>query len=166
MKVYQIYGRKHSGGANVVIVESRIPDKISESQQTSERINNMRDYQNVIKGIAANVVAIALEEDESLIEDGCIDEIALIDYINDSDLVHEQVDSSQYTIYNAYHLDILKYSDNDNALINELGTSALDGVESFNDVMGRFAYWALYNDVWNFLHDKLASVMPEGVELI
>lgn len=122
-------------------------------------IENKREYRNIVKGIAANIVAIAMEEELDTFgyneDDKTIDIQALLEFIQNKDLIHEQVDSSQYLIYNRYHSDILKYSDNDNALLDENLGDCLGDCTSFLDVASQFAYWALYRDVCDELNENV-----------
>lgn len=63
-----------------------------------------------------------------------------------SDLVMEAIDGHQWVIYYGFNYDVLKNTDYQGYYIEEFGT---DG-ESFEDLMMRSAFWAMYNDVINY----------------
>lgn len=63
-----------------------------------------------------------------------------------SDVIFEELDSHQWVIYYEYHYDILKSTDYQGYYIEEFGT---DG-GSFEDIMMRSAFWAMYNDIINY----------------
>lgn len=73
------------------------------------------------------------------------------------DVVHENVDSSQWVIYTYRAKKVLEFSSNDDAAFEEMGKEALDGCESFADVCVRLAYFAMCADV----NDVIASDRDE-----
>lgn len=85
--------------------------------------------------------------------------------INDS-LLHENIDSHQWIIYNSYNLDVIQYSDNSDYYIDEFG--AEDAGESLKSgglsgLHTAIAFWALYADVQNMISDEL-DTLEEAVE--
>ena len=80
--------------------------------------------------------------------------------INDS-LLFETIGAHQWVIYNAYHLDVLQYSDNSDRYIDEFGTEdaaivlkerGLDGLHQ------ALAFWALYADTQEKISEALDEV--------
>lgn len=68
----------------------------------------------------------------------------------ESEAVHEEVDSHQWIIYTAYHLDILQHSDEEPQEWKHL---VADG-DSWRDVIQALAFDAMRNDVWEDLDDR------------
>ena len=80
--------------------------------------------------------------------------------ITDS-LMHETIGAHQWVIYNAYHLDVLQYSDNSDRYIDEFGAddaalilkeSGLDGLHQ------TLAFCALFADVQEKITDALDEI--------
>lgn len=80
--------------------------------------------------------------------------------INDS-LLHETIDGHQWIIYNAYNLDVIQHSDNEDYYIDEFGSESA-GEELKNGGLSRLhtavAYWALYADVQGMISDELDAI--------
>ena len=58
-----------------------------------------QEYKNEVEATAETVIDIYNEYKE--------------DYALIHEVIHEEIDNHQWIIYNAYHLDILKYADNE-----------------------------------------------------
>jgi hypothetical protein len=87
-------------------------------------LNTQFDYTKEIEGLASNLVAEAMQTVESD-NNGELDSFedakeAADELINDS-LLHETIDGHQWVIYCGYNLDVLKYSDNPDYMIDNLG---------------------------------------------
>lgn len=71
--------------------------------------------------------------------------------ITDSDMlwnvVHENVDGSGWIIYTAQHLQVLRYSENDDTGFDEMGSDLLSGADSCGQVYQRLAFFAMRADV-------------------
>ena len=91
----------------------------------------------------ATVEAIVEEAREAEEEGGDVEEF-----------IHESVDGSEWIIYTHKAMKVLQYSDNDNALFDEVGVEGLKGVRSFSDVVTRLAYFAMVQDVYDRLNVK------------
>lgn len=80
--------------------------------------------------------------------------------INDS-LLHETIDGHQWIIYNAYNLDVIQHSDNEDYYIDEFGAEDA-GVTLKNGGLSGLhtavAFWALYADVQNMISDELNTL--------
>ena len=94
----------------------------------------------------ADVLAIAEEAIQAEHEGGDL-----------NDVVHENVDSSQWVIYTFRAKKVLEFSSNDDAAFEEMGNDALSGCDSYSDVCTRLAYFAMCADV----NDVVASDRDE-----
>ena len=75
-------------------------------------------------------------------------------------LMHETIGAHQWVIYNAYHLDVLQYSDNSDRYIDEFGTEDAALVLKESGLAGlhqALAFWALYVDV----QERIAGALDE-----
>ena len=80
--------------------------------------------------------------------------------INDS-LLHETIGAHQWIIYNAYHLDLLQYSDNSDYYIDNFGTddAAIVLKEGGLNVLHQaLAFWSLFADVQDKINEALDGV--------
>ena len=80
--------------------------------------------------------------------------------INDS-LLHETIGAHQWVIYNAYHLDVLQYSDNSDYYIDNFGAddAALTLKErGLTGLHQDLAFYALFADVQEKIKDALDEV--------
>jgi|SRR5699024_2284258 len=122
-------------------------------------IQNEQQYREIVKSIASKIVTITIKKglDNFTHDEGTIDTQTMLDFMNDNDIIHDVVNSSEYIHCTDYDLDILKYSDNDDAILRELGSDFLNSCDSFVDIAGRFAHWALYTDVRNELYENIET---------
>ena len=79
-----------------------------------------------------------------------------------SDVIWEAVDGSQWVIYYSRAADVCRFSSNDDAIFEEMGADALSGCESIGEVHTRSAFFALRQDVWDYIAQEGLSV--EGGE--
>ena len=80
--------------------------------------------------------------------------------INDS-LMHETIGAHQWVIYNAYHLDVLQYSDNSDRYVDEFGVEDAALVLKESGLAGlhqALVFWALYADVQEKIEEALDDV--------
>ena len=76
-------------------------------------------------------------------------------------LMHETIGAHQWVIYNAYHLDVLQYSDNSDYYIDNFGTDDAAIVLRESGLAGlhqALAFWALYADVQEKIEEALDKV--------
>jgi hypothetical protein len=65
------------------------------------------------------------------------------------ELIQEELDNSQLTIYTMYHWPIMEFTQNQDALFDQGIELNITQSTSFHDIIAQFAYWALYTDVIN-----------------
>jgi hypothetical protein len=63
-----------------------------------------------------------------------------------SDAIFEA--AGNWTIYTSHCHRIMRESDSENAGFENMGSGVLDGCESFDDVVTKLAFWAVYADLW------------------
>lgn len=118
-------------------------DSIMENQITSFT------YWKEIQASAESLAREAMEQNDS-------DKEAASDAIFDT-MLHEYVDGHQWIIYNGHHLDVIKYSDNQDYYIDnfggesdyELKTNGLSGLHT------AIAFWCMYADIADRISDAL-----------
>ena len=106
-------------------------------------------YWKEVEATAARVIARA--QDES--EDGG----DLMEVINDT-ILHEEIDSHEWIIYNAYNLDVIQYSENVDYHIDNFGVEAAGEELKARGLTGlhtAIAFWAMYADVYSEVIDRL-----------
>ena len=112
---------------------------------------NEQDYWKEVEALAESVWDESVEACDG-------DHTAALDYLGDS-ILHETIDGHEWIIYYGYNLDILKYSDNSDYAMDELGPESaaitlkekgLDGLHQY------LAYFALYADVLERIHREFA----------
>lgn len=111
---------------------------------------NYTEYYKEVNSIAENLIAEAMAEYDNDAEQA-------MDDITDCRL-HEAIDSHQWIIYNSYNLSIIKHSDNDEYMIDNMGEeSATEALMSggLSGLHQALAYWAMYADVQELLQDKM-----------
>ena len=113
-------------------------------------------YWQEVKASASYVVELAVEALAS--ESVEYDRDRALELIHDY-ILHEHIDGHKYTIYYAYHLPILHYSDNaeyagDNFGGGMLGEALKKGLA---DLYATLAYWAFYADVYDAIDDAIAD---------
>ena len=109
---------------------------------------NNTEYWKEINNIAETIAEEAMEQSGN-------DTTEAKEIINDS-LLHETIDGHQWVIYYSYNLDVLKHSDNEEYMIDNLGgaSEVLDS-SGLNGLHSALAYWAMYADVQEIIRDKL-----------
>jgi hypothetical protein len=124
-------------------------------------LNTQYEYTKEIEGLASNIVTEAIqtvEENNGSEFDGFDDtKEAAMDLIHDTYL-HETIDGHQWVIYCGYNLDVLKYSDNPDYMIDNLGgESEILASQGLSGLHTALAFWAMYADV----QDALESAFTE-----
>lgn len=79
--------------------------------------------------------------------------------INDS-LLHETIDGHQWVLYNAYNLEVLGASNNENALTDVCGDEAAAAIlvnEGIQGLHQALAFWAMLTDVQELIAEALDS---------
>lgn len=101
------------------------------------------------------------EEIESIVRN-CFDAQTYDDINEDTwtDRLHEQIDGHQWVIYYAYHLDVLKHTDNqdygyDNGLMAEK-------YDSLSSCLTHATYWAMYADCQDWFSSNRDEVVKEA----
>ncbi len=79
-----------------------------------------------------------------------------------SDIVTESVDGSDWIIYTGHNLAVLIHTDSDEALFDEMGSEALAGCEDSSSTYQRIAFWAMRQDVMDYLSEHEAEWEEEG----
>lgn len=111
---------------------------------------NYQDYYSEVNEIAEALVSEAMAEYDNDAEQA-------METIVDSRL-HETIDGHQWIIYYNYNLSIIKHSNNEDYMINNMGLdSAGEALQrgGLNGLHQSVAYWALYADVYELLQDKM-----------
>jgi len=68
-----------------------------------------------------------------------------------SDAIHQTAEN--WTIYTSHCHRIMQESSNEDAAFGHMGSDALDGCESFSDVVTRLAYFAVHQDIVDALSE-------------
>lgn len=125
-------------------------------------LNNETEYWAEVKDTAECMVTEALEQ-----HDNDRDEAQKM--INDT-LLHETIDGHEWIIYNGFHLDIIKYTENQDYAVDNFGPECLvdavtpsgtntGGLDKIHTVI---AFWSFYADV----SDKIQIALDEAMEKI
>ena len=113
------------------------------------------EYWTEIKGIADSIVCEALQSVEIDNNNEPMDfddkKEQAMDLINDS-LLHETIDGHQWVIYYAYNLDVIKNSNNEDYMADNISND-FSGFDSLNSLHGAVAFWAMYADVQEYIDD-------------
>lgn len=126
-------------------------------------MNNLTSSQYYIEceNTASLIVEQAIESLQCDNEE--ITEESVSDIIYDH-ILHEQIDSHEYVIYNAYHLPILQISSNDDYMIETMGSDCLEHELKNNGLSGlhcALAFWAFYADVCEYLNDEISEQLEQ-----
>ena len=80
-----------------------------------------------------------------------------MEVINDT-ILHEEIDSHEWIIYNAYNLDVIQYAENADYYIDNFGVEAAGEELKARGLTGlhtAIAFWAMYADVYSEVIDRL-----------
>lgn len=159
-----------SNKAGQVIVSANNEEKAEQKAIEKGKImNNLtsRQYYTECENTASLVVEQAIEaiqcDNEEVTEESINDKI--FDYV-----LHENIDSHEYVIYNYYHLPILQISPNEDYMIENIGSDCLEYELKNNGLSGlhcALAFWAFYADVSEYLEDEIneqLEKLEEGEE--
>ena len=118
-------------------------------------------YYTECENTASSIVEQAIEalqwDNEEVTEDAINDKI--FDYV-----LHENIDSHEYVIYYAYHLPILQYSNNDQYMIENIGSDSVAYELEKNGLSGlhmALTFWAFYADVSEYLENEIAEQLEK-----
>lgn len=98
------------------------------------------DYRESCRAIAADAIRTAQREG-----------------VDEQDAIHESVDGSQWVIYHGRARFVCAVSQNEDAIVDQLGSDAFAGAVSLQECITRAAYWAMLADV----QDVLGEVREE-----
>lgn len=113
-------------------------------------------YRQQILAIAEDLATEALQDNEWNRE-------AALESINDTRL-HETIDGHQWVIYTAYNLDVLKFSGNADAYIDNFGTDDAGSVikeRGINGLHAVMAFCAMEQDVRDVLDDAVDAAIEK-----
>ena len=121
-------------------------------------------YINEVNDTASYVIDLAIESLQYDNEEITTDNV--MDKINDC-ILHQQIDSHQYAIYNAYHLPILQYSDNAEYMVDNFGGDSVEHAikQGVSSLFAAMAFWAFYADVSDQLTEDAIEEAIEALEL-
>ena len=115
---------------------------------------NSHEYWEEVRSIAANLVEEAMI-DSSNDREGAEEEIQ-------DRYLHETIDGHQWVIFNSYNLDVIKHTDNQDYMVDNIGTEELEIAlkqGGINQLHTTLAFWSLYADV----QDQLGDAMDEYI---
>ena len=118
---------------------------------------NNQEYWNEVNEIAEAIAEQAMLESDTGKQAPIIVREDAEELINDS-LLHEAIDGHQWIIYYSYNLDVIKYSDNADYMIDNFGGDCAESILKDSGIDGlhtAMAFWALYADVQDLISDKL-----------
>ena len=131
----------------------------------SEDITNT-SYWKEINDLARGMIEETYEwldkadmEPDEIIED-------VMDQITDH-VLHETIDGHQWVIYYAYNLDVIKFSNNSDYMVENFGNDEAGHIlskQGLDSLHTAIAFWAMYADVQDVLHDIHESVFDELME--
>lgn len=127
-------------------------------------LNTEFEYNKEIRDLAECIVEAAYNEYDEVTDRETAEE-----RINDT-LLHETIDGHQWVIYYAYNLDVIKYSPNDDYMVDNFGGEALEAAikeGGMNGLHTAVAFWCMYADVQEELEsalDKWDEEHPEDEE--
>ena len=117
------------------------------------------EYWTEVSELAENILADAMQDNNNDIE-------AAEGEIYDTRL-HQTIDGHQWVLYNAYHLDIISHSDNEDYMVDNFGGDCLEHALKEGGLSGlhmAIAVWAFYADVSDKLIDAIQAARDEAEE--
>ncbi len=95
------------------------------------------------------------------------EEVRSLEEINDDfyDMLHEYVDGHQWIIYTFYNTQIMRHTDNSDAVF-DIGVGVPEGAESWTDIVLGFAFYAFYQDIEQNFWRRYDESGIEKIELI
>ena len=118
------------------------------------------EYWKEIDSITTDICAEALEDCDSDLNPSDKIEVAsesIYDY-----RLHERIDGHQWVIYYAYNLDVIKHTDNEDYMADNIG--GLDECAREGGLLSlhtAIAFYAMYADVSDKINDKLDTLVDE-----
>ena len=81
--------------------------------------------------------------------------------VDEQDVIHEAVDGSQWVIFHGRARFVCLISENEDAVIDQMGSEAFAAVASVQECFTRAAYWAMLQDVQDVLDDVREELHAE-----
>ena len=106
------------------------------------------DYRESCRTIAAEAIRTALREG-----------------IDEQDAIHESVDGSEWVIYHGRARFVCRVSQNEDAIIDQMGSEAFASVSSVQECLTRAAYWAMLQDVVDVLEEVREELLDGDAEV-
>jgi len=115
-----------------------------------------QEYWQEVSALALSILQEAKNENPDMSEDDLLDEI--------NDRLHETIDGHQWIIYNSYNLDVIKHSNNQNYMAENIGDFKETVIEKgFFGLCQAVAYWAMYADIEAFQQDIVHTMLKYKV---
>ena len=96
------------------------------------------------------------------IAEDCAQAVRVGDYCDMSDAIHESVDGSYWVIYYHAAAQTVQYTDNQDAVCDVYGDDPFTGCTTVSEVHTRAAYFAMVQDVWDYINRN--DLTAEGEE--
>ena len=128
--------------------------------ETVGNIDNDYDYNQVVLSTTDSVIYML---NKAIQCQQVNDKDDLEELLNDR-VLHEVIDGCEWVIYNRHHLPIIQYSKNDEYMLDNFGSDSLEASLKENGLSGlhsAMAFWALYADVSERVHDILSDYESE-----
>lgn len=65
------------------------------------------------------------------------------------DMIHSTMDGHKFVVFYGYHKHIMEHTNNEDSFIDRFGV--IEHVDSYLKCMAEFAYWAMYDDIYDKL---------------
>lgn len=105
---------------------------------------NEMDYRESCRAIAADAIRTAQREG-----------------VDEQDAIHESVDGSEWVIYHGRARAVCQWSQNEDAIVDQMGSDAFAGAVSLQECITRAAYWAMLADVQDVLEEVREELQAE-----
>jgi len=127
---------------------------------------NEFEYNTEIRSIAADLVQEAMGQAKEACSGMDYNEQDFKneaeELINDS-LLHETIDGHQWAIYYSYNMDVIKHSDNETYMQDNIG--GFSDFDDLNTLHTHVAFWCMYADVQEQLESAFDSYEEEQEEV-
>jgi hypothetical protein len=106
------------------------------------------DYRETCRTIAAEAIRTAQREG-----------------VEEQDAIHKSVDGSEWIIYHGRARFVCRVSQNEDAIIDQMGSEAFASVSSVQECLTRAAYWAMLADVQDVLEEVREELLADDAEV-